>query len=129
MDLSFISTSAAPQAVGPYSQAVQVGKWVFLSGQISIDPATQELKLYEGDVAKQTKRVLENIRAILSSQGMTMKQVVKTSIFLKDMNDFGKVNEVYAEAFGDHRPARSCVAVSGLPKGVSVEIESIAVLN
>jgi 2-iminobutanoate/2-iminopropanoate deaminase len=127
MAIEFISTDKAPEAVGPYSQAARVGNLLFLSGQIPIDPATQELKLFNGDVVPQTELVMSNIRDLLESQGLGMDSVVKTSIFLTSMGDFGKVNEVYANAFGDHRPARSCVEVSSLPKGVSVEIECIAV--
>lgn len=127
MNMQFVHTDDAPKAVGPYSQAVKVGDFLFCSGQIPIDPKTNELNLYDGDVTRQTNLVLSNLRAVLASQGLTLKNIVKTGVFLKDMSDFAKMNEVYAEYFGDHNPARACVAAAELPKGVSVEIEAIAV--
>lgn len=120
-----ISTPQAPQAVGPYSQAIDTGSFVFCSGQISIDPTTNEVFL--GDIRTQTQMVLKNIEAVLTEAGLNFSNVVKTTIFLKDMSDFATVNEVYATAFkGGALPARSTVAVAGLPKGVSVEIEVVA---
>ena len=98
---------------------------MFCSGQIPIDPNTNELQLFDGDVVKQTQLVLNNLKALLESQGLTFNNVAKTSIFLKDMNDFGVVNEVYGSFFTDHKPARACVEVARLPKDVSVEIEAI----
>lgn len=127
MEMKFITTDKAPKAVGPYSQAIQVGNMVFLSGQIPIDPSTNELNLFDGDVAKQTDLVLNNLRSVLASVGLSLSNIVKTGVFLKDMNDFGKMNEVYSQHFGSHKPARACVAVASLPKGVSVEIDAIAV--
>ncbi len=120
-----INTDKAPKAVGPYSQATRVGNLMFCSGQIPIDPNTNELQLFDGDVVKQTQLVLNNLKALLESQGLTFNNVAKTSIFLKDMNDFGVVNEVYGSFFTDHKPARACVEVARLPKDVSVEIEAI----
>ena len=124
--MELINTDLAPEAVGPYSQAAQVGNLIYLSGQIPIDPETQELCLFDGDVTKQAELVISNIQGVLQSKGLTLKDIFKTTIFLTDMADFAAVNEVYAKAFGNHRPARSTIAVAGLPKGVSVEIESIA---
>ena len=125
--MQFVNSDKAPKAVGPYSQAVKVGNMLFLSGQIPINPTTNELELSDGDVAKQTDLVINNLKAVLASEGLTLKNVLKTGVFLKDMGDFGQMNEIYAAHFGDHKPARACVAVAGLPKGVSVEIEAIAV--
>ena len=122
--LSFIETAMAPSAIGPYSQAVAVDGWVFCSGQIPIDPASGEL--VEGDIAAQTDRVLQNLRAVLAAAGADLRNVVKTTVFLADMGDFAGMNEVYARHFGSHRPARAAVAVRTLPKNVSVEIEAVA---
>jgi len=124
--MKFVQTDNAPKAVGPYSQAVRAGNILFLSGQIPIDPKTNELTLFDGDVAKQTDLVLNNLKAVLAAEGLTLNNVAKTGVFLKDMADFAQVNEIYAAHFGDHKPARACVAVRDLPKGVSVEIEAIA---
>lgn len=126
MDLKFIETGKAPKAVGPYSQAVKAGNLLFLSGQIPIDPATNELNLFDGDVAKQTDLVLKNLKAVLAAEGLGLNNVVKTGVFLKDMSDFQKMNGVYSAHFGGHKPARACVAAASLPKGVSVEIEAVA---
>lgn len=125
--MQFIQTDKAPKAVGPYSQAVRTGNLIFLSGQIPIDPKTNELNLFDGDVAKQTDLVLKNLAAVLAAEGLTLKNIVKTSVFLKDMGDFANMNEVYAAHFGEHKPARACVQAARLPKDVSVEIEAIAV--
>ncbi len=125
MTMKIISTEKAPKAVGPYSQAIQTGNMMFCSGQIPIDPATNELKLFNGDVVEQTKLVLSNLKGLLESQGLSLNNVVKTGVFLKDMNDFPKMNEVYAQFFGDHRPARACVEVARLPKDCRVEIDAI----
>ena len=127
MNMKFVSTENAPAAVGPYSQAVRAGDTLFCSGQIPIDPATNELALFDGDVTKQTNLVMENLKAVLASEGLTLKNVVKTGVFLKDMGDFANMNEVYAEHFGDHKPARACIQAACLPKNVSVEIDAIAV--
>lgn len=119
-----IHTEGAPAPIGPYSQAVRSGKELFCSGQIAIDPKTGEV--VAGDVAAQTARVLENLGAVLREAGYDFTDVVKTTIFLVDMNDFAAVNDVYAKVFGESKPARSTVAVAGLPRGVRVEIEAIA---
>ena len=124
--MEIINTNLAPQAVGPYSQAVRVDKMIYLSGQIPINPENQEMCLFDGDVTKQAELVISNIKGVLESQKLTLNNIVKTTIFLTDMSDFAAVNEVYANAFGDHKPARSTIAVAALPKGASVEIESIA---
>lgn len=119
-----IHTDFAPKAVGPYSQAVRMGDFLFCSGQISIDPKTQEV--FTGDIQKQTEMVLSNIEAILKTSGLNFSHIIKTTIFLTSMSDFASVNEVYAKRFTSDPPARSTVAVAGLPKGVNVEIEVIA---
>jgi len=123
--MEFIKTDKAPQAVGPYSQAVKVGNFLFISGQIAINPETGKL---EGEtVAEQTERVLKNIEAILREAGFSLKDVVKTTVYLKNMCNFAEMNGVYAKFFGEHRPARATVEVSNLPLGALVEIEAIAV--
>ena len=120
-----IATKNAPAAIGPYSQAIEVGDMVFVSGQLPIDPQTG--KFPDDDIAVLTRRSLDNISAVLYEAGMTMRDVVKTTIFLVDMNDFKAVNEVYAGYFDDVAPARSAVAVAELPKGARIEIEAIAI--
>ncbi len=122
-----ISTTDAPAAVGPYSQAVRVGNFVFCSGQIPLDPATQQM--VAGDISAQTKRVLENVTAVLRAEGLAFENIVKTTIFLTNLNDFQTVNELYGSYFKSDPPARSTVQVSALPKGAHVEIEVIAVAN
>ncbi len=119
-----IATNDGPKAIGPYSQAIKANGLVFLSGQISLDPATQQL--VTGDVAAQTERVLQNITGILTAGGSSLAQVVKTTVFLKSMNDFAAMNEVYARHFTADPPARSTVEVARLPKDVLVEIDVIA---
>ena len=119
-----ISTSKAPAAIGPYSQAIQVGNLVFASGQIPIDPATGNF--VAGGVKEQARQSLTNVKAILDEAGLTLDNVVKTTVFLADMNDFADVNAVYAEFFAEPYPARSAVAVKTLPKGALLEIEVIA---
>lgn len=125
MAKEIIHTDDAPAAVGAYSQAVKAGNTVYLSGQIPIDPATQEI--IEGSTVEQAKRVLENLKAVLAAADCTFKDVVKTEIFLDDINDFGAVNEVYGEYFTEEPPARACVEVGRLPKGVAIEIALTAV--
>jgi 2-iminobutanoate/2-iminopropanoate deaminase len=120
-----IATDHAPRAIGPYSQAVLANGFVFLSGQIPLDPATNQL--VEGDVVVQTERVLENLKAVLQACGSSLGSVVKTTVFLKDMADFPRMNEVYGRYFPADAPARSTVQVARLPRDVSVEIEVIAV--
>jgi 2-iminobutanoate/2-iminopropanoate deaminase len=127
MPLDFVSTSRAPKAIGPYSQAVQVNGFLFTAGQVALDPDKGEL--VPGGIGEQTTRALENLRAILSAAGSDFSQVVKTTVFLVDMADFGPMNEVYSRVFGEHRPARSTVAVAALPRGARVEIEVIAAVN
>ena len=119
-----ISTPKAPAAIGPYSQAIRVGNLVFTSGQIPIDPATGGF--VEGGVKEQTRQSLSNVQAILEEAGLSMSHVIKTTVFLADMNDFADMNAVYAEFFSEPYPARSAVAVKTLPKGALVEIEVIA---
>jgi len=124
LKLELIATNRVPAAIGPYSQAVRMGDLLFCSGQIALDPATGEL--LDGDAAAQTGRVMENIAALLAAAGRGFDDVIKSTIFLADMADFAGVNEVYGRCFSGHRPARSTVAVSGLPRGALVEIEVIA---
>jgi 2-iminobutanoate/2-iminopropanoate deaminase len=119
-----ISTTNAPAAVGPYSQAIVVGDLVFCAGQGAIDPATQEVR--QGTVAEETERTLRNLEAVLDAAGATFADVVKTTVFLADIDDFGAMNEVYARFFPDPPPARTTVEVAALPKGFKVEIEAIA---
>lgn len=118
-----VQTHNAPKAVGPYSQAIILGDFIYTSGQIGIDPATNEL--VEG-IEKQTQQVLENLKAVLEASQSKLGNVVKTTVFLKSISEFAKVNEVYEKAFGDHKPARSTVEVSNLAKGALIEIEAIA---
>lgn len=122
--MDFVQTAGAPAAIGPYSQATITGNLVYTAGQIALNPTTMEI--VAGDVPEQTERVMQNLAAILEAAGTSLSRVVKTTVFLVDMNDFAAMNAVYAKHFGDHRPARSTVAVVGLPKGVRVEIEAIA---
>ena len=124
MTLKPVFTDKAPQPVGPYSQAIRVGDWLFCSGQIPLDPKTSEV-VGEG-IEEQSQQVFENIKAVLQSQNLSFKNVVKTMIFLADIQEFSNFNQVYESYFGDHKPARSCVEVSALPKGVKVEVEVIA---
>ncbi|MFQ5861751.1 MAG: RidA family protein [Candidatus Brocadiales bacterium] len=123
-DKEVISTTNAPQAIGPYSQGIRTGPLVFVSGQIPINPVTGNV--VEGDIRTQTRQVLENIKGVLEAAGSSLEGVVKTTIFLASIEDYGAVNEVYAEFFKDSRPARSTVEAARLPKGVGVEIEAIA---
>jgi len=123
--MDFIQTDGAPKAIGPYSQATVANGFLFTAGQIALDPRTGEV--VPGSVGEQTARVLENLGAILRAAGRDFSHVVKTTVFLVDMADFQAMNEVYTRAFGEHRPARSTVAVTGLPRGVRVEIEAVAV--
>jgi 2-iminobutanoate/2-iminopropanoate deaminase len=122
-----IHTDKAPKAIGPYSQAVRTESIVYTAGQIALDPATGEL--VAGGVEEQTRQVLINLKHVLEAADSGFAYVVKTTVFLKDMNDFPKMNAVYAESFGENPPARSTVAVAGLPKGALVEIEAVALLT
>jgi 2-iminobutanoate/2-iminopropanoate deaminase len=119
-----ISTTEAPAAIGPYSQAVRVGSMIFCAGQVPLDPKSGQI--VSEDIAEQTRRVLDNVAAILRSEQLTLAHVVKTTVFLADFGDFQKMNEVYATYFKDQPPARSTVGVSTLPKNARVEIEAIA---
>ena len=121
-----VSTDKAPGAIGPYSQAVKAGGMVFCSGQIPIDPATGEF--VAGGVAEQTEQVLENLGEVLAAAGVSLDSVVKTCVFLADMNDFAEMNEVYSRFFSENKPARATVQAAGLPRGARVEIDCIAVL-
>lgn len=123
MSLEIVHTDQAPAAIGPYSQGVVVNGLLFTAGQIALDPATGQV--VQGDVVAQTERVMANLAAVLATVKASWKDIVKTTIFLHDMNDFPRVNEVYGKALGDARPARSTVQVSALPRGVLVEIEAI----
>ncbi len=127
MNKEIVVTDQAPRAIGPYSQGVKAGGFVFFSGQIALDPATGELGT--GDVVAQTEQVMENIEAVLAAAGLTFADVVKSTIFLADLADFAKVNEVYGRRFPVEPPARSTVEVQGLPRGALVEIEVIALAS
>lgn len=125
MAISFLSTDKAPAAIGPYSQAAQVGPFLYASGQI---PLRADGTLVEGDITAQTEQVLANIKAVLAEAGGSLNNIVKTTVFIKDMNDFSQMNEIYGKHFGDHNPARSTVEVARLPRDVKVEIEFVAYL-
>ncbi len=119
-----VNTSKAPAAIGPYSQAVKVGNLIYTSGQIPINPSTGTI--VEGGIKEQTRQSLQNVKAVLEEAGLTMDNVIKTTVFMADMNDFADMNAVYAEFFSSPYPARSAVAVKTLPKGAMVEIEVVA---
>ncbi|HEV2150697.1 MAG TPA: RidA family protein [Longimicrobiaceae bacterium] len=123
--LEKVQTGGAPAAIGPYSQAIVHGGMVYTAGQIPLDPAS--MQMVEGDVAAQTERVMQSLAAVLEAAGASLRSVVKTTVFLADMNDFAAMNEVYAKHFGDHAPARSTVQAARLPRDARVEIECIAV--
>ena len=127
MKKRIIQTDKAPKAIGPYSQAIQAGNFLFLSGQIPLDPASGEL--VKGDIRQGTKRVLENLKGVLESQDLGMEDVVKVTIFLKDIGNFNQVNEVYATYFPSSPPARSTVEVARLPRDAGIEIEAIALTH
>ena len=127
MSTRSVQTDAAPAAIGPYSQAIIAGGFLYTAGQIPIDPATGQV--VEGDLVPQTRRVMDNLQAVLAAAGASWKDVVKTTVFLQDMADLPRMNEVYSAAMGDARPARSTVQVAGLPRGVRVEIELVAHLG
>ncbi len=124
--MKFVQTNKAPSAIGPYSQAVVANGMVYTSGQIALTP---EGEMLDGDVVIQTKQVLKNLTAVLEEAGSSLGDVIKTTIFLADMGDFAAVNEIYAEAFGTHKPARSTVAVKTLPRNALVEIDAIAIVK
>lgn len=126
MTQEVVYTPNAPAAVGPYSQAIRTGQFVYTAGQIALDPATG--KMVADDITVQTERVLQNLRAILEAAGSSLEHVVKTTVFLQDMGEFSAMNSVYARHFGNNPPARSTVEVAGLPLGARVEIEAVALL-
>ena len=127
MSVRIVHTDKAPAAIGPYSQGVITGNLLFTAGQIALDPATGQI--VQGDVTVQTERVIRNLTAVLESAGANWSDVVKTTVYLQDMADFPRVNEVYGRMIGEARPARSTVQVSGLPRGVLVEIDAVAALQ
>lgn len=125
--IKVINTDKSPAAIGPYSQGIKVDNLIFVSGQLPVDPKTGEV--VEGTVKDRTARVIENLKSILEEAGATLDNVVKTTIFIKNMDDFGQINEVYASYFTGTKPARACVEVARLPKDVDVEMEAIAVVK
>jgi 2-iminobutanoate/2-iminopropanoate deaminase len=125
MPREVIQTEKAPRAIGPYAQAIKTDGFLFTSGQIALDPATG--KLIDGDISAQTRRVLDNLKAVLESGGSSLNQVVKATVYLTDLSNFSKMNEVYAEYLGHVKPARSTVGVASLPLGASVEIDLVAI--
>jgi len=122
-----INTQNAPVAIGPYSQGVQVGDLIFTSGQLPVNPYTGELVV--GDIKAETRQCLENVKAILEEAGSSLNNAVKLTVFIKDMNQFANINEVYAQYFPEEKPARSCIEVARLPKDANVEIEAIAIIS
>ena len=126
MNKRVIHTENAPKAIGPYSQAISIGTMVYTAGQVGLDPATMEL--VPGGIEEQTRQVLANLKNVLDASGTNFGNVIKTTVFLQDMGDFAKMNAIYAEEFNENPPARSTVAVAGLPKGALVEIECIAIV-
>ena len=126
MSVQVISTNNAPKAIGPYSQGIKTQNMIFTSGQIPVDPATSEV--VAGGIENQARQALENLKAVLIEAGVGLENVIKTTVFIKDMNEFALVNKIYGEYFKEPYPARSCVEVARLPKDVSIEIEAVAVL-
>lgn len=126
MNKRVIHTEKAPKAIGPYSQSISIGNMVYTAGQVGLDPATMEL--VPGGIEEQTRQVLANLKNVLDASGTNFGNVIKTTVFLQDMGDFAKMNAIYAEEFNENPPARSTVAVAGLPKGALVEIECIAIV-
>lgn len=124
MNKRVIHTEKAPKAIGPYSQAIHIGNLIYTAGQVALDPTTMEL--VPGGVEEQTRQVLANLTNVLEAAGSSVSQVVKTTVFLKDMGDFAKMNAIYSEVFNENPPARTTVAVAGLPKNALVEIECVA---
>ncbi len=126
MNKRVVYTEKAPKAIGPYSQAISIGNMVYTAGQVGLDPVTMEL--VPGGVEEQTRQVLANLKNVLEAAGTSMGNVIKTTVFLKDMGDFAKMNAIYTEEFHENPPARTTVAVAGLPKGALVEIECVAIV-
>ena len=124
MNKKIITTSEAPAAIGPYSQAIRVGEFLYTSGQISLDPNSMEL--ITGNIEVETERVLKNIEAILNADGLRLNNIIKTTVYLTDLSEFGRMNQVYEKFFVETNPARACVQVAALPKGAKVEIDAIA---
>lgn len=127
MSTRIVQSDAAPAAIGPYSQGIIAGGFLYTAGQIALDPGSSQV--VDGDVVAQTRRVMDNLQGVLAAAGASWKDVVKTTVYLKDMGDFPRMNEVYSAAMGDARPARSTVQVAGLPRGVLVEIDLVAYLG
>ena len=127
MSTRSVQSDAAPAAIGPYSQGIIAGGFLFTAGQIPLDPVTKQV--VDGDIVAQTRRVMDNLQAVLAAAGASWKDVVKTTVYLQDMGDFPRMNEVYAATMGDTRPARSTVQVAALPRGVLVEIDLVAYLG
>lgn len=125
--MNFLATDGAPRAIGPYSQAVRAGNLIYTSGQIPLDPSSGAM--VEGDFETMARRVFDNLAAVLASGGASFRNVIKATVYLQSMSDFGTLNGIYAEYFGDHKPARSTVAVSELPKGALLEIDLIALVE
>ena len=126
-ELKIVHTDQAPAAIGPYCQAIVHGGLVFTAGQIALDPATGEMS--DGDIAEQTDRVLRSLSAVLASAGASLSTVIKTTVFMRDLGEFGAMNEVYARYFADHKPGRSTVQVARLPRDAAVEIELVAAVK
>lgn len=124
MNKKIITTSEAPAAIGPYSQAIRVGEFLYTSGQISLDPNSMEL--ITGNIEVETERVLKNIEAILNADGLRLNNIIKTTVYLTDLSEFSRMNQVYEKFFVETKPARACVQVAALPKGAKVEIDAIA---
>ena len=124
MEKKIISTPKAPAAIGPYSQAIKIGNFLYTSGQISLDAETMEM--VTGSIEIETEKVLQNLEAILMEDGLNLNHVIKTTVYLSDLGDFSKMNQVYESFFSDNKPARACVQVAALPKGAKVEIDAVA---
>ena len=124
MNKKIITTSEAPAAIGPYSQAIRIGEFLYTSGQISLDPKSMEL--ITGNIEVETERVLKNIEAILNADGLKLNNIIKTTVYLTDLSEFGRMNQVYEKFFVENKPARACVQVAALPKDAKVEIDAIA---
>jgi 2-iminobutanoate/2-iminopropanoate deaminase len=124
MKKKIIATPKAPAAIGPYSQAIRIGEFLYTSGQISLDPET--MKMITGDIEVETEKVLKNIEAILKDDGLSLNNIIKTTVYLTDLSEFARMNQVYEKFFTDTKPARACVQVAALPKGAKVEIDVVA---